>query len=423
MKNKNHLGLGLFFGSLLVFAGCATAPKQAAAPAQKLVPLELFWNGHDNFTTATAQGEADAKAAGYHFIRIEGYVFANPQSDTVPLKQYWSAKRRDYMLLGGALSKTLEKNAAYQLVRIEGYAYAKPQPDAVPLKRFKQGARDNVTTATAQGEKDALTAGYAFQRVEAYVIPAPGNSNVTTQTPLPHPLEKATMPQPVKIEAVSAEQILKWIAQLADSDFSKRENAVNELARHSAATLPALEQALKTETDSDRRWWIQSAIRECEEERTKPDEISASPADSKGLQVSESCKSGDGFFTIVEREGVRCWEVPKKGFYLYFSASDEFRQKAMTTLEIQVEYLDIGTGAIGLDYDSTDPRAAFGGAYKTHSTVIHCTNSGQWRKARFHLPNARFRGSENCQTDFRFSNGGDDMIIRAVRVWPSRETN
>jgi hypothetical protein len=237
---------------------------------------------------------------------------------------------------------------------------------------------------------------------------------------LPHPRETTKEPPPANIEMVSAKQIQRWIAQLADPDFSKRENAVNELARHSAAALPALERALKTETDSDRHWWIQSAIQESEENQPKPDEISATPTGSKGLQVSEDCKNGDGFFTVVERDGVRCWEVSKKGFYLYFSASDEFRQKAATVLEIQVEYLDIGTGTIGLDYDSSDKRSPFGQAYEHHSTFIHCTNSGQWRKTRFHLPNARFRGSENCQTDFRFYNGGDDMIIRAVRVWPSR---
>jgi len=221
-------------------------------------------------------------------------------------------------------------------------------------------------------------------------------------------------------KAVAAGQIKEWIAQLDGSDYAKRNAAVLALANQPNNALPLLEQELKTETDSNRRWWLKAAIQECEEKRTKPGEISASPTDSKGLQVCEACKGGDGLFVIVERDGVRCWEIPKKGFYLYFSASDEFRKKAATALEIQVEYLDIGTGTIGLDYDSTDPRAAVGGAYENHSTVIHCTNSGQWRKTRFHLPNARFRGSENVQTDFRFGNGGDDMIIRAVRVWPSR---
>ena len=257
------------------------------------------------------------------------------------------------------------------------------------------------------------------------VFPAVG-SKVTVKSiivkPLspPQPVAAVTVPQPEKVEVVSAGQIQKWVGQLADSDFSKRESAVNELARHPADALPALEQVLQTETDSDRRWWIQSAIQACEENQPKPGRNLGQPGQlQRSSGIRRACKSGDGFFTTVERNGVDCWEVPKKGSYLYFSASDAFRQKTGSALEIQVEYLDIGTGTIGLDYDSSDKRSPFGEAYEHHFTFVHCTNSGQWRREKFHLSNARFRGSENCQTDFRFYNGGDDMIIRSVRVWPA----
>jgi hypothetical protein len=214
-------------------------------------------------------------------------------------------------------------------------------------------------------------------------------------------------------------QISEWIAQLNDSDYAKRNAAVVGLASQADDALPLLQQQLKAET-GNRRWWLSVAIQQCEEKRTRPGEISANPTNAKGLLVGEACKDGDGLFAVVERDGVPCWQVPRKGNYLYFSASDEFRKKKTTALEIQVEYLDAGTGEISLDYDSTNLKAAINGAYENHSKYIHCTNSGQWRKTRFHLPNARFRGSENGQTDFRFNNGGDDMIIRAVGVWPSR---
>jgi len=227
----------------------------------------------------------------------------------------------------------------------------------------------------------------------------------------------AQQPDPPKSEPTA--QISKWIAQLNDSDYPRRNDAVALLAEQPGAALPLLEQELKKETDSNRRWWIKVAIQECRKNQPRPGEISSSPSHSEGLQVCETCQSGDGLFVVVERDGARCWEVPKKGNYLYFTAGEKFRREAGATLEIQVEYLDTGTGRIGLDYDSTDAWAPVGGAYERHSTIIHCTNTGQWRKTRFHLPNARFRGSENNQTDFRFYNGGDDMIIRAVRVWPS----
>ena len=170
MKNKNCIEVGLLCGILLALAGCVTAPKQAAAPARKLLPLELFWDGRDNYTTASAQGEKDAEAHGYHFVRVEGYIFANPQSGTVPLQQYWSAKKHDYWLLAKPMSKAVQQNNAYQFVRIEGYAYSNAQPGTVQLKRFLIRG-DNFALATSQGEKDALAAGYIFRRVEAYVIP------------------------------------------------------------------------------------------------------------------------------------------------------------------------------------------------------------------------------------------------------------
>jgi len=45
--------------------------------ARGLIPLKLYWSPgrQDNFTTATRQGAHDAKAAGYLFSRIEGYVY------------------------------------------------------------------------------------------------------------------------------------------------------------------------------------------------------------------------------------------------------------------------------------------------------------------------------------------------------------
>jgi hypothetical protein len=41
-----------------------------------LVPLRLYYSDdrRDNFTTATDQGRRDAEAAGYKFVRVEGYI-------------------------------------------------------------------------------------------------------------------------------------------------------------------------------------------------------------------------------------------------------------------------------------------------------------------------------------------------------------
>ena len=93
-----------------------------------------------------------------------------------------------------------------------------------------------------------------------------------------------------------------------------------------------------------------------------------------------------------------------------------FRPKPGSVFEIEVEYFDGGSGEIALDYDSTDLRAPVGRAYKRHPDIIRRTNSAQCRLVHFRLNDARFRHSQNGEADFRFYNGGDDLLIREVRV-------
>lgn len=220
--------------------------------------------------------------------------------------------------------------------------------------------------------------------------------------------------------------IAKWIDQLHDKDYAERNAAVQALSLDpdmAKAALPSLKRGLKRETDPNRCWWLKAAIQQCEENLPQPGEIYATPDHSEGLHVNEACKSGDGPFTITEHDGLRCWQMPNhtsKGWsYLYFVADDAFREKAEKVLEIQLEYLDKGTGNIGLDYDSTNLRAAVKGAYENYPLAVPRINSGQWRTVRYHINDARFRGSENGGSDFRFSIHGDALLVRSVRVWPA----
>jgi hypothetical protein len=59
-------------------------------------------------------------------------------------------------------------------------------------------------------------------------------------------------------------QIQKWIAQLGDPDFARREAAVRGLARQAKLALPALREMRENESDADRRWWLDAAIQQCE---------------------------------------------------------------------------------------------------------------------------------------------------------------
>ena len=143
--------------------------------------------------------------------------------------------------------------------------------------------------------------------------------------------------------------------------------------------------------------------------------LSATPAASQGLKP---VSVPDGAFTIVEREGAQCWHVGQEGTpqYLYFDVDDGFHPLVGTLLEVELEYFDSGSKDIILEYDSANLSEPFGGAYRHHPGVVHGANTQQWQTARFRMNDARFRGSQNGQADFRFYNGGDELLVKAVRV-------
>ncbi|MGD1089546.1 MAG: hypothetical protein ABR955_12615 [Verrucomicrobiota bacterium] len=144
-------------------------------------------------------------------------------------------------------------------------------------------------------------------------------------------------------------------------------------------------------------------------------QIAGLPGTDEGLMP---VSVGDGEFTIVDHEGTPCWLAPKHTppHFFYLAKDKGFRLPPHTNFEIELEYLDVGYGVIGLDYDSSDLQARMNGVYKPHPHAVDRTNTGQWRVARFQMNDALFAGRQNGGADFRFYNGGDDLLIRAVQV-------
>jgi hypothetical protein len=126
-------------GSALVasaLAGLFPSRAEAQRRKRRTVALKLYWSPdrEDNFTTATKQGKTDAKAAGYQYIRNEGYCvrssrrWAQWQKGTKALKLYWSEARGDNFTTATKQGKADAKAAGYQFIRIEGYVYSsRPQ--------------------------------------------------------------------------------------------------------------------------------------------------------------------------------------------------------------------------------------------------------------------------------------------------------
>lgn len=141
--------------------------------------------------------------------------------------------------------------------------------------------------------------------------------------------------------------------------------------------------------------------------------IEGRPGAAGGLTIP--VKEGDGAFELVNRDGVACWKVPRTK-NLYVDVPDTFRPLPGKMLEIGLDYFDAGSGEIVLEYDSADIQAPLGGAYKKHPLSAQRRNTGQWQQAGFRTADAGFGGLQNGGADFRFYNGGDDLLIRAVRV-------
>ncbi len=110
----------------------------------------------DDLTAATPAGEREALAAGYEFVRVEGYIYPNRQPGTVPLKLFWHI-----------------------------------------------GRNDNLTTATAEGEREALAAGYQFIRIEGYVFPGPQTTSATAETTTAQTVPNVRRAGPGKTQATA----------------------------------------------------------------------------------------------------------------------------------------------------------------------------------------------------------------------------
>ncbi len=184
-RGLDHVGLDWSFHAQGIYPD---GPNPA--PCRPLtVPLKLYWSSSrgDNFTTATPQGERDALAAGYQFVRVEGCVFPSFRTGTVQLKLYWNGADADNFTLATPASESEALSAGHQFIRIEGFVFPSQVAGTVPLKLYRRSFRvierspfglflirwrtDNFTTGTAAGEADALAASYQFVRNEGFVFP------------------------------------------------------------------------------------------------------------------------------------------------------------------------------------------------------------------------------------------------------------
>ena len=124
---------------------------------------------------------------------------------------------------------------------------------------------------------------------------------------------------------------------------------------------------------------------------------------------------GDGHTTQVttaSRSARQNANAAGGDYYMYFDVDDKFAFAGnRTSVSVDVDYYDLGTGTITLQYDSTG-----GGAYKTAGSVT-LGNKDTWKQATFTLTDAYFGNRQNNGADFRLSAGvGNTFYLDLISV-------
>jgi hypothetical protein len=140
---------------------------------------------------------------------------------------------------------------------------------------------------------------------------------------------------------------------------------------------------------------------------------------AKGLSLRPS--SGDGAWRhkkFADTAAVLCDTNPHsdKSRYLYFNVDDAFAYGLFgQTVVVCVTYLDVGCSSFCLEYDNTDPtRGILEGAFRRIGNVS-IKGTGNWKTAKFTLPQCRFMNRCNG-ADFRMVVLGGDLELAISKV-------
>jgi hypothetical protein len=146
---------------------------------------QYYHAGNRDYILSTpGRSESDAIAAGYSFVRIEGYI-----PDKVPYSLLWtySSSANDKVMTGqnSNLAASLG-GQGYSYVGIGGAAWNFQLPGTAPLKNFLKtgggwgaGFRDHFTLAHASSESTATISGYGRVTTEYSGSPADARHTYT----------------------------------------------------------------------------------------------------------------------------------------------------------------------------------------------------------------------------------------------------
>lgn len=144
---------------------------------------------------------------------------------------------------------------------------------------------------------------------------------------------------------------------------------------------------------------------------------------SYGLIRSQN--SGDGRTTVESIEGMsaRAQRLTNNRTTLnfYFRIDPSFKQHDLSTVRIDVEYLDPQAGTMGVHYDAVGAENVSNPKYREANNPVRLTGSGVWRRATFRTRgDASFSNRQNGQSDFRI--WAKTPVLFVGRVTVTQET-
>jgi hypothetical protein len=127
---------------------------------------------------------------------------------------------------------------------------------------------------------------------------------------------------------------------------------------------------------------------------------------------------GDGpvVKTSGEADGIQPYER-----FVYFDVGDDFYYGGnQGPVTLVIHYFDRGTGAISIEYDSTEADGGSDGGIYTPTTSINKTDSRTWTTAAFYIQDPRFGNRQNSAADFRIVDDDSSMTLGEVIVQKGR---
>ena len=135
-----------------------------------------------------------------------------------------------------------------------------------------------------------------------------------------------------------------------------------------------------------------------------------------GLRLIDNADGRNQPTTAGGRPARALQRTPHHGAYIYFAVDDSFKWADTMHPKLEVEYFDAAPGTLAVEFDGSDPTAAFSGAYSRATGTVKLTGSQTWQTASFPMPAARLLNTQNNSADLRLVLTAPEFAVRKVTL-------